>query len=505
MQKITILVLVALAFLLTACFRSAGSDAPTAQPVSLDDAGQIQVANNVTDEPTEVSQPTDEPTQEVAIQPSPSETAIPPSSIPTASATLPEDGQGGLTGETDTTAGGDTSGEAIPIGEVTEEVNPTIEVVIQPTNTDTPIPTATSTATNTSTPTATWTPPATATPTHTNTPAGPTPTLTTVPLQGFQNTSNGGNGTVPIPAPGQGGQQGPTATTIGIQAGQGGEVAQVATPTLDPFAPTQEQLQQPPISINQMTATAVIAGATQTQAAIETIAAGGDPNAGQVQGITPGAGGQTIIITATPIGAVQDCEYLVQLGDNLGTIARTYNTTINDLAVRNSITNPDLIRAGYPIIIPGCGQTTTITTVGPTLTPTLPGVDAGGAGATSNATGPFSYTVGPGDNIYRLSLTYGVTMREILAANPQVTNMNVIVEGQILTIPGPPTQTTTQTIVTVTPNVIIVTAAPTLDPGAGGGVVQPTIAQPQVVPPTQAAPVVPQFTPTFTLAPGAQG
>jgi LysM repeat protein len=281
----------------------------------------------------------------------------------------------------------------------------------------------------------------------------------------------------------------------------------VVTATIDPFAqPTVDQLQQPGITINQMTATAVIAGATQTQAAIETIAAGGDPNAGVVQqGVTPDAGAP-IVITATPVGAVQDCEYLVQLGDNLGTIARTYNTTINDLAVRNSITNPDLIRAGYPIIIPGCGQTTAVVQPGIIPTATLPGVGAGGAVATSNASGPFQYSVVAGDNIYRLSLTYGVTMREILASNPQISNMNVITEGQLLTIPGPPTQTTAAPgVITATPNVVIVTQTPFVDPnaGAGGGVVQPTIAQPQVVQPTVAQPVVPAFTPTFT--PGAQG
>ncbi|MBZ0307038.1 MAG: LysM peptidoglycan-binding domain-containing protein, partial [Anaerolineae bacterium] len=82
--------------------------------------------------------------------------------------------------------------------------------------------------------------------------------------------------------------------------------------------------------------------------------------------------------------------------------------------------------------------------------------------------GPFTYTVVAGDNIYRISVRYGITMRELLNANPQITNMNVISEGQQITVPGPPTQLTT---------------AP-----------QSTI----VVQPTQA--VVPQqiFTPTFT-------
>ena len=496
MQKITFLVLVLSAFVLTACFRSAGDDPPTAQPVSLSDEGLTQVA----DVPTQETLPSETPTQEVAVQASPSETDIPPSSTPTATATLPESGGGG---------------EAIPPVEITDTASPTVEVVIQPTDTATATAThtatatatVTATATHTLTPTATATASATLTPTNTNTPVpvGPSPTLTTIPLQiGFQNTSNGA-----IPPAGQGGQLAPpSATTVGVQ-GQQAEVAQAITPTTDPLAaPTAEQ-QPGIISPNQQTATAVIQGATQTQAAAETLAAGGDPNAAQQQpqqqGVTPGAGGQTIIITATPVGQAADCEYMVQIGDNLGSIARTYNTTINDLAVKNSITNPDLIRAGYPIIIPGCGQiTTTPSNITPTAT--IPVAGSGGAGAINNATGPFIYTVQAGDNIYRLSLTYGVTMREILAANPQVSNMNVITEGQQITIPGPPTQTTTtQAAVTPAGNVVIVTATATpVVPAAGAGGAAPTAVQPQVVPPTAAQPVVPAFTPSFTPS-GAQG
>ena len=255
------------------------------------------------------------------------------------------------------------------------------------------------------------------------------------------------------------------------------------------------------LTINQLTATAVIAGATATTNAQNiqaTIAAGGDPN--QFLQLTPQQGvpvnpqqqpgAQVIVVTSTPIS--QDCEYYVNLGDNLGSIARNYNLTIEEIALANNIINPDLIEAGYYIIIPRCGGS-----LSPTATPTAADPAAFNAGQpqtvqpTNNATGPFTYTVQTGDRIYQLAVLYGVTVREVLAANPQVTDMNVIYEGQQITIPGPPSQIPQQpTLAVPAGNVIIVTATPL------GGVVDPNLQQQQVLPPTAVIPV--GFTPTWT-------
>src|SRR5258708_30318407 len=51
------------------------------------------------------------------------------------------------------------------------------------------------------------------------------------------------------------------------------------------------------------------------------------------------------------------------------------------------------------------------------------------------AQGSASYTVQPGDNLYRISLKFGVTMAAIQEANG-ITNPNLIFVGQVLNIPG---------------------------------------------------------------------
>jgi LysM repeat protein len=46
-----------------------------------------------------------------------------------------------------------------------------------------------------------------------------------------------------------------------------------------------------------------------------------------------------------------------------------------------------------------------------------------------------THTIQPGDTLFGISVQYGVTVEQILAANPQVTNPNLIQVGQVIVIP----------------------------------------------------------------------
>lgn len=165
-----------------------------------------------------------------------------------------------------------------------------------------------------------------------------------------------------------------------------------------------------------------------------------DPNQPQVT--------QPVGPTPVPPGFFEDCDEYIDPGETLGNIAVTYNVSVEEIAAHNNITNPDFIRAGDTIKIPGCGRNPTATpslTPDPTLTLTY-----------NNSAGPISYTVEPGDNIYRLSVRFGVTMSQILAANPAITNINLIIAGDVLTIP-----TRTQAETTPAPTQIAPTQAAT--------------------------------------------
>ncbi|NOG63925.1 MAG: LysM peptidoglycan-binding domain-containing protein [Chloroflexi bacterium] len=288
-----------------------------------------------------------------------------------------------------------------PVQFPTATATPTTPVVaaVLPSATPTSLPSATSTATSTVTSTATST---NVPPTATSTPST-TPTNTLPPFPTNTPTSQITATFTPFPTL--------TLTIAPTVIGQGGGSELQAT-----------------LLPQQMTATAIIFNATATAAAAQGTQLAITP---QVPiGTTPGAGGVTG--QTTPSSQFPDCDYLIQPGDKLGVIARTYNVALATLASYNNITNWDYIKAGDTIKIPGCGRNATPT---PTGTPAPSGGVAGGA-TPDNSLGPVQYVVVGGDNIYKLSVRFCVTMRDIVVANPRITNINIIIAGDTLTIPA---------------------------------------------------------------------
>ncbi|MFH1807750.1 MAG: LysM domain-containing protein [Pseudomonadota bacterium] len=109
--------------------------------------------------------------------------------------------------------------------------------------------------------------------------------------------------------------------------------------------------------------------------------------------------------------------YTVRSGDNLSTLARRYGTTVNALARANKIKNPNLIRVGQKLNIPG-----------KTDSYTKPA-------STSKARPASSYTVKRGDTLSGIAARNGTSVDALVRAN-NIRNPNVISVGQRLTIPG---------------------------------------------------------------------
>lgn len=116
--------------------------------------------------------------------------------------------------------------------------------------------------------------------------------------------------------------------------------------------------------------------------------------------------------------------YTVKAGDTLYAIALRYGVTVTQLAKANNITNPNLIRVGQTLKIPGTTSTPT-----PPTTPSLPST---------------TYTVKAGDTLYAIAVRYGITVSQLVNAN-SITNPNLIRVGQVLKIPGENSTPTTRT------------------------------------------------------------
>lgn len=300
-------------------------------------------------------------------------------------------------------------------------------------------PTATNTPTQTPTATETDPPTATATPTPTNTPTStpttddsdnvgdPTPTRET----DDSNTDD------PTPTRETDDENLPTATSIG-------STNPTNTPLPTPLDPDDEDtLAEFPGRINYTVQRGDTVGrlAQRFDSSVDAIIIvnGLDPATAlifreqnliiPVRSTTATATPTTIINpTATPSsgsgGIIGDnAIYLVQPGDTLASIARRFNTTVVTLVQLNGIINPNQIFTGQSLVLPvnGTGGPI-ISTPAPIATPIPPPPTL------------TTYTVQPGDTLYRLSLRFGIGVVAIAEANG-ISNYNSIFVGQALVIP----------------------------------------------------------------------
>ncbi len=456
-------VLLILPLALTGCYRSIGGRMePTPS------SGVALVSQQSTPLPQPTFTPMEvEPTLELASQEptlTPFPTLAPPSDTPQPTLTwtrIPVDGQGGMA-VTDTPVIVAIAPSFTPRPASTSTPVPTLAPTMtpQPTNTNTAVPSNTPLAvaviptfppTNTQPavvlPTATFTsvPYRTLPPSPTYTPfMPPAPVLSG---QGGQAeiavlptfTPSGGGEAVPL------GER-PTDTQAAPI-----EVAQV--PTLTP--PPQDIAQVPTLSEFQITATSIVFNATATAAALMGIQLPTfTPIPGQVGFATP-LPPNVIVITATPLGQAGICgQYVIQVNDTLYRIAARYGVSVQQIAQANNITNPDLIKMGATLQIP-CPVAATAT---PIVAQPVQQTGQGGFAA-SNV-----YVVQSGDNIYQISLRFGVTMSELMAANGMdSTTSQMIYVGQELVIPASanlPTATPAPGQIVATPIYIIVTNTP---------------------------------------------
>lgn len=192
-------------------------------------------------------------------------------------------------------------------------------------------------------------------------------------------------------------------------------------PTLPPaIVPTQAPAAGQP-DLNATMAAGV--GVTETMPAGEATALPAQPTAEspQVSTLATSTPQPQALATAAPQPTATksptgETIHTVQSGERLFSIARLYNVNPYAIAQLNGITAPYLIYPGQKLKIPG--GTVSATPV-PNQTP-VPG------GRT--------YTVQPGDNLFRIAMKFGMSMQAIAAANG-LGNYNFIYVGQVLKIP----------------------------------------------------------------------
>jgi LysM repeat protein len=142
---------------------------------------------------------------------------------------------------------------------------------------------------------------------------------------------------------------------------------------------------------------------------------------------TPSVGGSpvdTAVLNGPTVNGIGT--YIMQAGDTFEAVARRYRVTAQQLAALNGIVNPSRVVIGQVLAVPGPGNNRPGGTVAPTVLPTQPG---GGA-----QPGAGTHVVQRGENLFRISLRYNVSIAALMQANG-ILNPNLIYAGQVLRIP----------------------------------------------------------------------
>ena len=119
-------------------------------------------------------------------------------------------------------------------------------------------------------------------------------------------------------------------------------------------------------------------------------------------------------------GGDGSCMYTVQPGENLFRLSLRWETSVEAITTLNGIANPDTVAAGTVLRIPGCGAGAAPAA---TLAP-------GGTGSAR------TYTVQTGDTLFSIARRFGVSVQDIIDANPALqTDPDRLRVGQEIAIP----------------------------------------------------------------------
>lgn len=121
--------------------------------------------------------------------------------------------------------------------------------------------------------------------------------------------------------------------------------------------------------------------------------------------------------------------YTVKAGDTFKGIAESHGLSLTELLDANL----SLLKVGSKLKIPGHVSISPPTDATGTSTPT--GTTSTAGGATGLTIGAKTHTVKVGDTLSSIALKYGTTVDAIMAINQQITNRNIIFEGQEIKVP----------------------------------------------------------------------
>ncbi|MBE6459580.1 MAG: M23 family metallopeptidase [Alphaproteobacteria bacterium] len=132
---------------------------------------------------------------------------------------------------------------------------------------------------------------------------------------------------------------------------------------------------------------------------------------------------------ASNVGASKPNEIVVARGDTMYSLARKYNTTVDELASVNKLSAPYTLSVGQKLNLPGVARSAVTSDV-----IAVPAKKAAGVQTTTRVA-LADITVGPGDTLYSISRKYSVPVNDLAVMNKLKAPFTLSV-GQRLKVPN---------------------------------------------------------------------
>ena len=129
-------------------------------------------------------------------------------------------------------------------------------------------------------------------------------------------------------------------------------------------------------------------------------------------------------------------EYIIRPGDTLFDLGLKFNVPVSGIVEENNISDENMITAGQTLRIPVSDEVYNVYMLGKNQNPAQQNTDEPEENVSAGAY--HRHKVRRGDTVYLLAKEFGTTTSNILALNPQITDVRNIPVGSIITIPVPP-------------------------------------------------------------------
>lgn len=153
--------------------------------------------------------------------------------------------------------------------------------------------------------------------------------------------------------------------------------------------------------------------------------------------VVPATTAQTVQVSGSSFET-----YTVKKGDNLWSLAKRYNVSLNELYTANNLNKSSVLSIGQQIRIPVEGGTATVKSV-----------SADTYQPSSYNQGSTEYTVKRGDSLSKIASQFGTSVRAIKASNGKSTDMIRVGEKLVIPVSGNAAKTVSAPVVAPAPRV----------------------------------------------------